>query len=116
MKWRIFSTPPQDFRDFNAELLFGVGEVFSNLLPVNRIPPSFKIFGAPILIFQIVGVFPDVQAEESFSAVHDGIVLIRGGSDGELAIAKQQPSPAGAKPFGGGIVEFCFEVGKTAER
>src|SRR5579863_1988657 len=85
------------------------------LRPVDHVPPCLDIFGAAVLIFEVVGVLPDVKTEEGFAAVHDGIVLIGAGLDGEFAVAEQEPGPAGAEALGGGVVKFRFEVGERAE-
>ena len=67
--------------------------IFGDLVPVDDVPPSLNILKPAILVFQIVGVFPNIEAKECFAAVHDGIVLISGRLDHELAVAEQQPSP-----------------------
>ena len=82
-------------------LFLSVGVILSDLRPVDDVPPSLKIFRPAILVFQVVGVFPNVQTEEGLAAVHDGVVLIGRGFDGEFAVANEQPSPAGAEALGG---------------
>jgi hypothetical protein len=44
------------------KLLGGV-EVFLRLIPVNDIPPGFEIIGSPVLVEQIIRVFPNVDSD-----------------------------------------------------
>jgi hypothetical protein len=59
-------------------LLLRGGVVVGGLRPVDDAPPCFDVVGAAILILQIVGVLPHIEAEHGLAAVHDGIVLVRG--------------------------------------
>ena len=68
-------------------------------------------------------MFPDVEAEEGGAAVgigdealHEGVVLVGGGDDGEVAVCfEDEPGPAGAEALGGGFGELLFEVGEGAK-
>src|ERR1700723_511175 len=57
---------------FVRELLFGVGEVFGYLRPVDCVPPCLDIFGPAVLIFQVVGMFPDVETKKRLAPSHEG--------------------------------------------
>jgi len=60
-------------------------------------------------------VLPDVVAEDGVAALGDGIVLVGGGDDGELAGFEDEPAPAGAELLGGGLVEQLLEGFEVAE-
>lgn len=49
-------------------MFFGVGlrgfELLVDEGPIDNIPPSFDVVRAAVLEFEVVGVFPDIEAEE----------------------------------------------------
>src|SRR5580692_8838243 len=96
-------------------LLFRLSVVISSLRPVNGIPPGFDVIRPAILVLQVIGVLPDIEAEHGLAAVEDGIVLIGAGFNDQLAVANQQPGPAGAKAGGGGLTKLGFEVREAAK-
>jgi hypothetical protein len=51
-------------------------EALVDFVPVDDVPPRIQIFGATILILQVVGVLPHVVAEDRHVTVANGIVLI----------------------------------------
>ena len=66
----------------------GVGEVFLHGGPVDCIPPSLEVIGAAVLVVQVVGVLPDIAAEDRGAgalgdAGHERVVLVWGGADAE---------------------------------
>ncbi len=105
--------------------LLGGGEEFGDFGPVDDVPDGGEVVGAFVLVFEVVGVFPDVDAEDGFACGgagggedgfgHDGVVLVGGGGDGEFAVFDDEPGPAGAEAFGAGFLEFGFEIGEGAE-
>lgn len=44
----------------------GFGETFGDVLPVNDIENRLHIVGLNVLVLQIVGVFPNVDAQQWF--------------------------------------------------
>src|SRR5689334_8428490 len=56
--------------------------ILRHLSPIDDVPKRLEIIGAAILVLEVVGVFPNVAAEERFalhasdSLAHDWIVLI----------------------------------------
>src|SRR5579885_3322733 len=81
-------------------------EAFSNLVPVDNIPPCRQVLGATVLILEVVGMLPDVIAHDGILALHQRAILVSGGSHLELAVAAQhEPGPAGAKAFRTRIIE-----------
>ena len=45
-------------------LLEDVVKVFVYLVPVDNTPPVGDVLGAAVLVFEVVGVLPDVDAED----------------------------------------------------
>src|SRR5260370_2767583 len=91
-------------------------EALFRFLPVHYVPPGRDVFRPAVLIFQIIGVLPNIQTDHWKLAFHDGGILIGGGKDIELAAIFHEPSPAGSEPRGCCRPELFFEGGKTAER
>ena len=48
----------------------------ADFVPVQRVPPGCDVVGSPVLIFEIIGMFPDVKTEERGLAFHDRAILI----------------------------------------
>jgi len=57
------------------KLLGGV-EIFLRLIPVNDIPPGFEIIRSPVLVEQIIGVFPNVDPDHWLQPFRDWSVLV----------------------------------------
>jgi hypothetical protein len=45
-------------------------------VPIDDIPPSLDVIPAKVLIFQVIGVLPNVKAEDGLSAERERGVLI----------------------------------------
>src|SRR5579885_389269 len=87
-----------------------------NLVPVDDVPPVGEVLWAAVLILRVVGMLPDVIANDGEEAFHQGAVLVRGRGDGELAVViEDQPDPARAKAFSASIVKGGLELVKGAE-
>ena len=77
--------------------------VFGDFVPVHYIPESLEIIGAAILVFEIIGVFPNVAAEKrlAFSAAdglaHDRVVLVCRGNNLKFAVVHDEPDPTAAE-------------------
>src|ERR1017187_5848224 len=83
-------------------LRFGFGKAFVDLVPVDDVPPRGEVVGAAVVVLQVVGVLPDVVAEDGVEAAGERIVLVGGGDDLEFAALEDEPAPAGAELLGGG--------------
>src|SRR5436190_9776502 len=59
--------------------------------PVHDVPPPRDVVGPTVLVLQIVGVLPDVDAEHGLLPIHQRTVLIRRAFDGELVAARDHP-------------------------
>jgi hypothetical protein len=56
-------------------------KIFIHLVPVHDIPPIGNVLGPPVLVLEIVCMFPYIQAKNGkvdlvANALHEGIVLI----------------------------------------
>ncbi|SPE28485.1 putative Phosphomannomutase [Acidobacteriia bacterium SbA2] len=95
---------------------FEGGVAFVDLVPVGDVPPGGEIFGAAVVVFQIVGVLPDVVAEDGVEALGDWVVLIGGAEDLHFAVGfAGEPDPSAAELLGAGVVEFGLEIFEVAE-
>src|ERR1700684_4393791 len=84
---------------------FEGGVAFVDLVPVDGVPPGGQIFGAAVVVFQVVGVLPDVVAEDGIVALGDGTVLIGRAHDVDFAAGLAgQPDPSAAELFDAGVV------------
>src|SRR5437016_8412147 len=87
-----------------------------DLRPIDHVPPRVDVVRPAILVLQVVGVLPDVDAEDRVLAVHQRTVLVRGALDGELVAAADHPRPAAAEPARRGLLHFLFQLVEAAER
>src|SRR5208283_5368524 len=76
-------------------LAFGLFEAFVDFCPVDDVPPGGEVVGAAVVVLQVVGVLPDVVAEDGIEALRQRGILVGGGHDFELAVGEYEPAPAG---------------------
>jgi len=50
--------------------------IFCHGVPVHHVPPCFDVIGPAVLVFEIIGVLPNVDAKNGRVAVHQRVVLI----------------------------------------
>jgi hypothetical protein len=80
------------------------GEAAVDHIPIHQGPPGLDVVRAAVLILEVVGVLPNVEAEQrraplDAGEIHQGVVLVGGAGDREPSIgAADQPGPAGAEP------------------
>ena len=67
--------------EMNLSMLNMIVSFFYHL-PVHDVPQGVEMRSAAILVVQVVGVLPDVEGEEGFQAVGNGIVGVRILADG----------------------------------
>ena len=71
---------------------------FFHHLPIDNPPQRLQMRGAPILIVKVVGVLPDIEGQERFESLGDGIACTGFLGDDEGAVGGGgQPDPAGAE-------------------
>jgi hypothetical protein len=119
MEWPGSYLPGPSFQICcDAWLLAAGGEVtFVDLGPVDSVPPGCEVVGPTVLVFQVVRMLPDVDAEDRDpTAVHKWTVLVRGAGHGQIAIAADDhPCPTAAKATDTGLIDRVFERVETAE-
>src|SRR5882762_9774614 len=87
-----------------------------DFFPVDHAPPSLQILGTAVVVFEIVGVLPDIVAEDGKEALRDGVVLVGSGDDFHFAFCVAcQPDPSAAELAYTGGVEFFLEGLEIAE-
>src|SRR5690606_8199235 len=92
------------------------GVLLRDGVPVHDVPPRLDVVGTAVLVVQVVGVLPDVEAEDRGVAVHDRRVLVGRRVALQLAAAiDDQPGPAGAEAAGGLLLEPLLELLEAAE-
>src|SRR3954449_6445337 len=73
-------------------------EIFADLRPVDHVPPRRDVLRPAVLVLEVVGVFPDVEAEDRRAPLHERAILVGRGLDAQRAAAIQcEPGPAAAE-------------------
>src|SRR6266581_4472849 len=86
-------------------------------LPVDRVEPRRHVVRALVLVLQVVGVLPHVDAEDGRQAVHVGAVLVGVALERELAArVGGKPSPAAPELADRGLGELLLERVVRTER
>src|SRR5262249_60427428 len=62
--------------------------------PVDHVPPGLEVFGAAVLVLEVVRVLPDVDPEQRLVRLHDRRVLVRRRVDPEPGAVVDEPPPA----------------------
>src|SRR5579872_207827 len=70
------------------------GEPRSDGVPVHDLPPGVNVIGALVLVAQVVGVLPHIDAEKRRLTGHVRAVLVGAALNRQLAAADDQPRPA----------------------
>src|SRR6266481_4699918 len=95
-------SPPGAFSSFGNErkrLFLRRIVKLRGFVPIDTVPPRLDVISTHILILQVVGMLPYVQANDGSAASGEQIggVLIGSGVDGQFPISHNQPRPAGTK-------------------
>src|SRR6185312_10083026 len=94
----------------------GFPEQLFDVLPVHEVfQERLQIVGPAVAIVDVVGVLPDVAAEDRGGAVHQRILAVRRLGDFELAVLHLEPAPAGAELGSAGRGEIGLELLEPAE-
>ena len=89
----------------------GLGKQLVDILPVHQmIDERLQIVRAAIAIVDVVGVLPDVDAENRGGAMYQRVLAIGRLGDLELAVLHRQPGPARTEltDAGGGKIGLEF--------
>src|SRR5215207_1296382 len=87
-----------------------------HLPPIDGVPPRVEIVGSAVLVLQVVGVLPDVHADQRRLAVGDRVVLVGRRDDRQARAVVYEPGPAGAELVDPGVLQLALEVAEAAER
>jgi hypothetical protein len=117
-------SPPPDAWEAGLRLsgteLFRGREICLGLRPVHDVPPRFHVVRTAILVVQVIGVLPHIEAQNGRATAtgrfpHQGIILVGGRANGELAVFHAQPRPAGTEPAGCRRGELFLKSFEAAE-
>ncbi len=82
--------------------------------PIHDLPKGVQLRSPPILIVEVIGVFPDIEGQQRFIAFGDRVVGIGFLRDHQSAVGLgREPGPAGAEKAGAFGFEFGFESFKA---
>src|SRR5215470_15536322 len=90
--------------------------VLPHRIPIYHVPPGFDVIGPAVLIFEIISVLPNIEAQDRRVPVHQRVVLIWSRNDFEFfVLILDQPRPAAAKTSCASGSQFLFEIVEAAE-
>src|SRR5579885_1111234 len=58
--------------------------------PVHNIPPRLDVIGAHVMVFEIVGVLPNVQSEDPDTPLHQWVVLVWRAFDDQTTVRRDR--------------------------
>src|SRR4029077_19646632 len=94
----------------------GLGEQLVDIVPVHEVlDERLEIIGTAVAIVDVVGVLPDVAAEDRGRAVHQRALAVRRLGDLELAALDREPAPARAELAHASGDEIGLELLKAAK-
>src|ERR1700721_2510502 len=92
------------------------GIAFVDFVPVDDVPPGGEIFRASVVVFELIGVLPDVIAEDRQQAWGKRVVLVRSAKDLHFAGGfARHANASAAELFYSGIVELGLKILEVAE-
>ena len=85
-------------------------------VPVNDLEERRHVLRPPVLIFQIVGVLPNIHPKQGLLVPADRRVLIGRRLDAQLLVRiEDHPGPAAPELAQSGLRQLLLENGKTAK-
>src|SRR5262249_7565716 len=84
-------------------------------LPVDDAPPGIDVVRPLVLVLQVVGVLPHVDAEDRCVALHQRAVLVRGAVDLQGLAVPREPGPTAAEAARRGGLHLVLELGEARE-
>src|SRR5205814_7269442 len=86
---------PSDHPGMTESVSGHLREQLVDILPVHQmIDKRLQIIRAAIAIIDVIGMLPDVDAEDRRGAMHQRVFAVGGLGDFELAVLHRQPRPA----------------------
>src|ERR1043166_3227499 len=86
------------------------------LSPIDHIPPRRDVVRSPVLILEVVGVLPHVEAQQGSLALHERTVLVRRAEHVEPVARQGEPRPAAPEPRAPSGGQLLLEGRDAAER
>src|SRR3954452_8787078 len=83
--------PPEEVRLDRGGRRLGLRVALPDGVPVDHVPDRGQVVGPAVLVLQVVGVLPHVDAEQRCLALEDRRVLVGGAGHLELAAVEQEP-------------------------
>src|SRR5437867_8256521 len=90
-------------------------EALSHKVPVDHIEPGSDIIGPLVLVFEIIRVLPNIDAQQRMLALAQRRVLVRRRFNFQFPAFPYQPGPAAPKNFRGGFREFILKTTIASE-
>ena len=91
-------------------------EALGHVAPVDDLPDGAEVLRLAVLVLQVVGVLPGVNAHERLEVTGDGVLVGAGDkTEGARGLVLDEPGPAGTLNAGEGSVGLLFEVLEGAE-
>src|SRR6266851_297825 len=87
----------------------------ADLVPVHDVPEGVDVLRPPVLVLEVVGVLPDVEAEDRRVATDERRVLVREAVDDQALADGHQPRPAAAEVVHSDGVKLALELLEGAE-
>ena len=84
-------------------------------MPVNQMEPVFNIVGSPVIVLQVIGMFPHIQIQDRALSLGEGSILVSTPGNGQSVPAQYQPGIAGAENIQSCFFEAGFKVIQTLE-
>ncbi len=74
-------------------------------------PEGINVFRSAILIFEVVGVFPEIKTDDGGEILGERIILIRSGNNFEVILGiGDEPGPARTEENGSFGSELLFKI------
>src|SRR5687767_8937287 len=89
--------------------LLGCVVAARDLRPVDDVPPGGDVVRPAVLVLQVVGVLPDVDAEDRGHPVRERSVLIGGRGHLEDTAVRDEPRPAASEPVRACVGDLLLE-------
>src|SRR5688572_10819711 len=85
--------------------------------PVDDVPEPLYELGAPVLVFQVIGVLPDIDDEHGSGVAALQHLVVLEVHDGQLfrRVIVRERYPTTGEMFGGRFAEFLAECIERAE-
>src|SRR6185312_16525016 len=89
---------------------------FQHMIPVDQtVDERLQIFRTGVAIVDVIGMLPDIDAEDRLAAMDERVLAVRRLGNLQLAVLHRKPGPAGAELRRAGGDEVGAELVVAAE-